>query len=245
MREQAVVAACSPGGYYRPVAGERILVVDDEKSIAELVRDYLVREGFKARLAFDGAAALAAVRDYRPHLVILDIMLPAIDGQEVCRLVRAESDVPILMLSARRDDIDKILSLGLGADDYMTKPFSPGELVARVRAHLRRSGSAGRTPAHLTFGELSLDLDGRIVQVRGETVELSAKEFDLLAFLARRPGQVFTREQLFSSIWGENRFGDLKTVTVHVQRLRDKLGEDSASPRHVRTVWGVGYRFDA
>jgi two-component system, OmpR family, response regulator VicR len=230
------------------MAGERVLIVDDERSISELVRDYLVKEGYQTRMEFDGKSALAAIRSWKPHLLILDIMLPALDGQEVCRLARAEHDMPILMLSARRDEVDKILSLGLGADDYVTKPFSPGELVARVRAHLRRYASGHLDPsrgASLSFGALSIDLEGRRVRLSGRTIDLSAREFDLLAFLARRPGQVFTRDQLFSQVWGENRFGDLKTVTVHVQRIREKLGEDSAAPRHIKTIWGVGYRFDA
>jgi DNA-binding response OmpR family regulator len=230
------------------MAGERVLIVDDERSIAELVRDYLQKEGFQTRMEFDGRSALAAMRSFKPDLLVLDIMLPALDGQEVCRLVRSESDIPILMLSARRDDVDKILSLGLGADDYITKPFSPGELVARVRAHLRRYTGSRETAvkgARLSYGGLVIDLEGRTVSMRSGPVDLSAREFDLLVFLARRPGQVFTRDQLFSQVWGENRFGDLKTVTVHVQRIREKLGEESSAPRFIKTVWGVGYRFDA
>ncbi len=234
------------------MAGERILIVEDERTIAELLRDYLRREGFHTRMEFDGRSALAAVKTFKPDMLILDIMLPALDGQEVCRLVRKESDIPILMLSARREDVDKILSLGLGADDYMTKPFSPGELVARVRAHLRRYSGAHEPAARgsgkgsrITYDSLSVDMDARTVRSNGKDIELSAKEFDLLVFLTRHPGQVFTREQLFTNVWGENRFGDIKTVTVHVQRIREKLGEDSSAPRHIKTIWGVGYRFDA
>jgi DNA-binding response OmpR family regulator len=230
------------------MGGERVLIVEDERSIAELVRDYLERDGFRTQMAFDGRSALAAVTSFRPDLLILDIMLPHLDGQEVCRRVRAESDIPILMLSARKEDADKILSLGLGADDYVTKPFSPGELAARVKAHLRRYAGEhvrGGRRGRILYGPLQVDLDGRLVYLEGVLVELSAKEFDLLSFLAHHPGQVFTREQLFGQVWGENRFGDLKTVTVHIQRIREKLREDVSAPRFIKTVWGVGYRFDA
>jgi two-component system, OmpR family, response regulator VicR len=228
------------------VAGERILVVDDEKEIAELVRDYLAKDGFKVALAFDGEAALEAAREFCPDLIVLDIMLPKLDGMEVVRRVRASTDVPVLMLSARTSDIDKILGLGLGADDYVTKPFSPGELVARVKAHLRRySGLGGGSKSSISYEGLEIDPASRTVALDGFPVALSAKEFDLLLALAGKPGQVLTREQLFAAVWGSQVAGDLNTVTVHIQRIREKLGENPDDPWFIRTVWGVGYCFAA
>lgn len=221
-----------------------ILIVDDEPGIVRLIAMYLERAGFQTSSARTGADALAAVRGSAPALVVLDIMLPDIDGWEVCREIRAASDVPIIMLTAREGDEDKIVGLELGADDYMTKPFKPRELVARVKAVLRRTRSTpitsdGRT---LDFGELTINLDKREVRLNTELVTLRAKEYDLLVELAGKPGFVFKREQLLQDVWGYDFFGDSGTIDVHVRRLRAKLNDDSSNPRFIETVWGVGYR---
>lgn len=221
-----------------------ILIVDDEPGIVRLIAMYLEREGFHTSSARTGADALAAVRGSALNLVVLDIMLPDIDGWEVCREIRAISDVPIVMLTARESDEDKIVGLELGADDYVTKPFKPRELVARVKAVLRRARTApieaeGRT---LDFGELTINLDKREVRLNSEVVTLRVKEYDLLVELASKPGFVFKREQLLQDVWGYDFFGESGTIDVHVRRLRAKLNDDSANPRFIETVWGVGYR---
>lgn len=221
-----------------------ILIVDDEPGIVRLISMYLEREGFHTSSARTGADALAVIRRSAPNLVVLDIMLPDIDGWEVCREVRAMSDVPIVMLTARESDEDKIVGLELGADDYVTKPFKPRELVARVKAVLRRTRSVpiefdGRT---LDFGELTINLDKREVRLNSEVVALRVKEYDLLVELASKPGFVFKREQLLQDVWGYDFFGDSGTIDVHVRRLRAKLNDDSSNPRFIETVWGVGYR---
>lgn len=221
-----------------------ILIVDDEPGIVRLIAMYLEREGFQTSSARTGAEALAAVRGSDPSLVVLDIMLPDIDGWEVCREIRAVSDVPIVMLTARESDEDKIVGLELGADDYVTKPFKPRELVARVKAVLRRTRATpvdtdGRT---LDFGELTINLDKREVRLNNELVTLRVKEYDLLVELAGKPGFVFKREQLLQDVWGYDFFGDSGTIDVHVRRLRAKLNDDSSNPRFIETVWGVGYR---
>ena len=225
----------------------QILVVDDEPNIARLIRMYLDREGFETVVAMSGAEALARVASYRPALVILDIMLPDIDGLEVCREIRRENDVPIIMLTAREGDEDKIEGLEVGADDYVTKPFVPRELVARVKAILRRSTSQSETVDQrgeiLDLGALKIEPDRREVWLEGNPISLRAKEYDLLTELARRPGIVFTREQLLQSVWGYDFLGDSGTIDVHVRRLRAKLNDDSSNPRFIETVWGVGYRF--
>jgi len=229
------------------MAQERILVVDDEKEIAELIRDYLENEGFEVKLSFDGEQAMESFRGFDPQLVILDIMMPKIDGMEVCRMIRAESAVPILMLSAKKGDIDKILGLGLGADDYITKPFVPGELIARVKANLRRyihlSGNRDRSTP-LKFGSLEINLKSYNVFLNGRGIDLSGKEFEVLRLLATHPGQVFSREQIFNQIWGYEEYGDLNTVTVYVRKIREKIEQEPAKPRFIKTVWGVGYKFD-
>jgi DNA-binding response OmpR family regulator len=225
----------------------QILVVDDEPNIARLIRMYLDREGFETVVATSGADALACVENHKPSLVILDIMLPDIDGLEVCREIRRHDNVPIIMLTAREGDEDKIVGLELGADDYVTKPFVPRELVARVKAILRRSAkqpdAANRRGEVLDFGDLRIEPDRREVWLDGTQVALRAKEYDLLTELARRPGIVFTREQLLQSVWGYDFLGDSGTIDVHVRRLRAKLDDDSSNPRFIETVWGVGYRF--
>jgi two-component system response regulator ResD len=221
-----------------------ILIVDDEPGIVRLITMYLERAGFQTSSARTGAEALTAVRSAAPALVVLDIMLPDIDGWEVCREIRAASDVPIVMLTARESDEDKIVGLELGADDYVTKPFKPRELVARVKAVLRRARTTpadteGRT---LDFGELTINLDKREVRLNEQLVTLRVKEYDLLVELAGKPGFVFKREQLLQDVWGYDFFGDSGTIDVHVRRLRAKLNDDSSNPRFIETVWGVGYR---
>ncbi len=224
----------------------RVLVVDDEDALAQLVADYLRRDGCDVQVAGDGLAAVAAVRDFSPDVVVLDLGLPGLDGVEVCRQVRTFSDCYVLMLTARTDEVDKLIGLSVGSDDYMTKPFSPRELVARVHVLLRRPrGAAGADRAGtqpLRFGPLELDLAGREVRVDGRPVELTRTEFDLLAALAGRPKMVFSRRQLIDTVWGGAWTGDEHLVDVHIAHLRRKLGDDAAESRFIRTVRGVGYR---
>jgi len=223
------------------MTGERILIVDDEAHIVELVRLYLEREGFRVDSASDGAQGLRLNRELRPALVILDLMLPEVDGLEVCRQARAESDVPIVMLTARDEDIDKIVGLELGADDYLTKPFNPRELVARVKAILRRAEAAAKPEGKvLHLDDVTIDPARREVTVAGQPVELRAKEFDLLHAFAEHKGMVLTREQLLSRVWGYDFYGETRTVDVHVAHLRKRLAA-SAGVRIV-TVTGVGYK---
>jgi DNA-binding response OmpR family regulator len=222
------------------MTGERILVVDDEANIRDLTRMYLEREGYQVESVADGVQALARIQAQEPALVVLDIMLPELDGFEVCRRVRAESDVPIVMLTARDDDIDKIVGLELGADDYMTKPFNPRELVARVKAILRRVERGPKTDAQpLTLGDLSLDPARREVRIDGTEVVLRSKEFDLLQALAENRGIVLSRERLLALAWGYDFYGQTRTVDVHVAQLRKRL---SASKVQIETVTGVGYK---
>lgn len=226
---------------------ERILIVEDEKEIAELLRDYLELERYEAVLCRDGEEAVRLFELYKPQLVILDIMLPGLDGMEVCRLLRGQSNVPIIMLSAKSRDSDKVLGLGLGADDYVVKPFSPSEIVARVKAQLRRFNGLAtptRTPDVLRYPGLELDLKGYEVRVGEEKIHFSAKEFEVLRFLASNPNQVFTREQIFAAVWGMNDYGDMNTVAVHMRKLREKIELDPANPAYLLTVRGIGYKFD-
>ena len=221
-----------------------MLVVDDEPSLTDLVRGYLEREGYRVVTAADGVAALEAIRRDRPEVVVLDLMLPGIDGVEVCRRLRAFSDAYVLMLTARADEVDKVVGLSVGADDYVTKPFSPRELVARVKALLRRSrrGEPPDEPPVRQLGDLAVDEARREVLRRGEPLTLTAREFDLLLALSAHPGRVFTRAQLLERVWGDEYYDD-HVVDVHVANLRKKLEDDSAAPRYVETVRGVGYRF--
>lgn len=224
---------------------ETILVVEDEPSIAEVVSLYLKRAGYIVQLAADGKQAMALLEAKYPDFVILDLMLPEVDGLSLTRWLRDRSDVPIIMLTARREEIDRIAGLEMGADDYIVKPFSPQELVSRVRAVLRRAGREQAEPlGPLVFEGLSLDARSRVLIVNESPVELTAKEFDMLHLLARHPRQVFTREQLLERVWGSADYIDPGTVTVHVRRLREKIEPDPSHPRRLLTVWGVGYKFE-
>jgi DNA-binding response OmpR family regulator len=226
-----------------------ILIVDDESTIREVVRRYLEHDGFSVREVADGQAALDSVEGQPPDLIVLDLMLPGLDGLAVMsRLRHSHPPIPIVMLTARGETSDRILGLDLGADDYVTKPFSPQELVSRVRAVLRRSGSdppADSLPGQpIHIADLHLDPVARVLKVGGEPMTLTAREFDLLWFLASHPAQVFTRDQLLDRVWGYDFYGDPSTVTVHIRRLREKIEPDASQPRYLVTVWGVGYRFE-
>jgi DNA-binding response OmpR family regulator len=227
---------------------QSILVVDDEPSVVEVVSLYLRREGYNVRSAGDGRLALEAIADETPSLIVLDLMLPKVDGMEILRQVRQRSaDVPVIMLTARGQETDRIYGLELGADDYVVKPFSPAELVARVKAVLRRT-AAGVTVANggslIKYDELEIDPPKRSVTVRGEKVELTATEFNLLEFMAQHPRQVFSRDKLLDNVWGYTEYVDPSTVTVHIRRLREKVEVDPGKPKCLLTVWGVGYKFD-
>jgi DNA-binding response OmpR family regulator len=227
-------------------APPRVLIVEDDPTVAEVVVRYLEREGFTVESVADGRDAVARADAHLPDIVVLDIMLPGLDGLEVCRRLRARAPIPVVMLTARGSEEDRVLGLDLGADDYVSKPFSPRELTARVKAVLRRAGSqldefdqGGR----LEYDSLVIDLGAREARVQGELATLTAREFELLAFLARRPRQVFRRDELLERVWGYT-YGDTSTVTVHIRRLREKIEDDPSAPRRITTVWGVGYRFD-
>lgn len=231
-----------------------IMVVDDESTIREVVRKYLELEGFQVIEATSGPAALSQIKEQRPNLIVLDIMLPGIDGFSIARSLRhseefaplsVEGNIPIVMLTARTSETDRIAGFELGADDYVVKPFSPRELVARIKAVLRRASSNTTVPEHpITLGKLRLDPRSRSVFVTEKPVTLTAKEFDLLHFLARHPQQVFSRTQLLDHVWGYEFYGDESTVTVHVRRLREKIEPDPGQPIFIQTVWGVGYKLE-
>jgi len=224
----------------------RVLVVDDETSLAQVIAGYLEREGFQVTSAYDGPSAVEQARRDRPDLVVLDVMLPGFDGIEVCRQLRTFTDAYIIMLTARDEEVDKVVGLSVGADDYLVKPFSPRELIARVRAMLRRprttdaAAPAASSPP-VAFADLVVDLEGRQVTRQGVRIDLTRTEFDLLATLAARPRAAFTRRQLLDAAWGEGWYGDEHVVDVHIAHLRSKIGDDAASPRYIRTVRGVGY----
>jgi two-component system, OmpR family, response regulator ResD len=222
---------------------ETVLVVDDEPTLREVVVRYLERAGYHALEAGDGDQAETVLRNHTPDLVILDLMLPGTDGLELCRRIRADSALPVIMLTARGEEADRIVGLELGADDYVTKPFSPRELVARVRTVLRRTQGPAELRDRIHHGDLMLDSETRDVRKAGRLVPLTAREFDLLWFLASHPRRVFSREHLMSRVWGYEPAYDTGTVTVHIRRLRAKIEADAARPRHIETVWGVGYRF--
>ena len=225
----------------------RILVVDDEQIVTEVVEKYLRLEGYEVRVARDGAQALEIAGEWHPSLVILDLMLPRIDGLEVCRQLRRDMAVPIIMLTAKGEETDRIVGLELGADDYVVKPFSPRELVARVKSVLRRTADsdAQRKDGLLKFGDLVIDSVAREVTNRGKPINLTAKEFDLLYFFASHPNRVFTREQLMNLVWDYSFSAEYSTITVHIRRLRAKIEADPLKPRYIKTLWGVGYKFEA
>ena len=222
----------------------RVLVVDDEPMVREVLQRYLEREGYEVAVAEDGEAALTSFIENRPDLVVLDLMLPRIDGLEVFRRMRADAPTPVIMLTARGEETDRVVGLELGADDYVTKPFSPREVIARVRAVLRRTEHDGSTSNVLTFGDLQIDRGRRALLVGGRDVHVTRKEFDLLEHLAASPGMTFTRHALLEAVWDFAWDGDAATVTVHIRRLREKIEADPSEPRHIVTVWGVGYRFE-
>ena len=225
----------------------KILIVEDEEAIADLEKDYLELSGFEVEVANDGETGLEKALNEDFNLLILDLMLPGVDGFEICRQVRDSKNTPIIMVSAKKDDIDKIRGLGLGADDYMTKPFSPSELVARVKAHLARYerlvGSAAEANKVIEIRGLKIDTTARRVWVNGEEKNFTTKEFDLLTFLASHPNHVYTKDELFSEIWDMESIGDIATVTVHIKKIREKIEMDTANPQYIETILGVGYRF--
>ena len=225
----------------------RILIVEDEETIADLEKDYLELSGFEVEVANDGEAGLKKALEKDYSLFILDLMLPGVDGFEICRKIRDQKNTPIIMVSAKKDDIDKIRGLGLGADDYMTKPFSPSELVARVKAHLARydrlTGSAVSQNKVIEIRGLKIDTTARRVWINGEEKTFTTKEFDLLTFLAGHPNHVYMKEELFREIWDMESIGDIATVTVHIKKIREKVEMDTSNPQYIETIWGVGYRF--
>ena len=225
----------------------RILIIEDESAIAELEKDYLELSGFEVEVANDGEIGLNKALSEECDLIILDLMLPGVDGFEICRQVREKKNTPIIMVSAKKDDIDKIRGLGLGADDYMTKPFSPSELVARVKAHMARYerlvGSAIEENKVIEIRGLKIDTTARRVWINGEEKAFTTKEFDLLTFLAAHPNHVYTKDELFSEIWDMESIGDIATVTVHIKKIREKIEGSSSKPQYIETIWGVGYRF--
>ena len=226
---------------------KRILIIEDEESIAELEKDYLELSGFEVEMENEGDEGLKKALDEEYELFILDLMLPGIDGFEICRRIREKKNTPIIMVSAKKEDIDKIRGLGLGADDYITKPFSPSEMVARVKAHLARYqrliGSGMPANEMVEIRGLKIDKTARRVWVNGEEKNFTTKEFDLLTFLAQNPNHVFTKEELFSKIWDMESIGDIATVTVHIKKIREKIEFNTAKPQYIETIWGVGYRF--
>lgn len=227
---------------------KQILIVEDEPSLAEVTGLYLKRAGFQVQFAYDGKQAMTILEKQIPDFVIMDIMLPEIDGISLTRWLRDRSDVPIIMVTARREEVDRISGLEMGADDYVVKPFSPQELVSRVRAVLRRTGrdqAEAESERALSFESISIDPRTRVVLVKESVVDLTAKEFDMLYLLARHPKQVFTRDQLLERVWGGAEYIDPGTVTVHVRRLREKIESDPSKPQKIITVWGVGYKFEA
>lgn len=225
----------------------KVLIVEDEDAIAEIERDYLELSGFDVTLASDGKEGLDIALKEDFDIIILDIMLPGMDGFDICKEIRKEKDIPIIMVSAKKEDIDKIRGLGIGADDYMTKPFSPSELVARVKAHLARYERllTNNKPENeiIEIRGIKIDKTARRVFVNGEEKNFTTKEFDLLTFLAEHPNHVYTKEELFREIWDMDSIGDIATVTVHIKKIREKIEADTSNPQYIETIWGVGYRF--
>src|SRR5699024_1807114 len=225
----------------------RILIIEDEEDIADLEKDYLELSGFEVEIACQGGEGLKRALEADIDLGILDLMLPEVDGVEICRQIRDKKNTPIIMVAAKKDDIDKVRGLGLGADDYMTKPFSPSELVARVKAHLARYerliGSGVPENDIIEIRGIKIDKTARRVWVNGEEKNFTTKEFDLLTFLAQNPNHVFTKDELFRKIWDMESVGDIATVTVHIKKIREKIEMNTAKPQYIETIWGVGYRF--
>ena len=225
----------------------RILIIEDEEAIADLEKDYLELSGFEVEICNRGDTGLVRALNEEFDLIILDLMLPEVDGFDICRQVRQEKNIPIIMVSAKKDDIDKIRGLGLGADDYITKPFSPSELVARVKAHLARYerliGSTAQKNDIIEIRGIRIDKTARRVWVNEEEKQFTTKEFDLLTFLAENPNHVFTKDELFSKIWDMESIGDIATVTVHIKKIREKIEMNTNKPQYIETIWGVGYRF--
>ena len=225
----------------------KILVVDDEVDIVDFIDDYLTGEGYEVIKAYDGVEALDKMRQNLPDLVVLDIMLPGLDGFEVCKQIRTESTVPILMVTAKDSDVDKIVGLEIGADDYILKPFNPRELVARVKAILRRTYRQDYQPHSQTvtikYKDLSIDTERRRATIGNRMLKLTMKEFDLLLFLVRNPGHVYSRDHLLDFVWGQDSFVGARTVDVHIRRLREQIETDASQPQYIKTVWGVGYKF--
>lgn len=225
----------------------KILIIEDEIAIADLEKDYLELSGFEVAMEHTGDRGLERALEEEFDLIVLDLMLPGMDGFEVCRQIREKKDIPVIMVSAKKDDIDKIHGLGLGADDYMTKPFSPSELVARVKAHMSRYNrlvnTNQKTNDVIEIRGIRIDKTARRVYIEGEEKNFTTKEFDLLTFLAENPNHVFTKEELFREIWDMDSVGDIATVTVHIKKIREKIEGGSSKPQYIETIWGVGYRF--
>ena len=229
------------------VSKQKIMIVDDDNNIAELISLYLTKECFECKIVNDGEEALSAFPSFQPNLILLDLMLPGTDGFEICKLIRDKKNTPIIMVSAKKDDIDKIHGLGLGADDYITKPFSPSELVARVKAHMARykrlTASGKEENEIIEIRGLKIDKTARRVYLNDEERIFTTKEFDLLTFLAEHPNHVFSKEELFKEIWEMESVGDIATVTVHIKKIREKIEKTTSKPQYIETIWGVGYRF--
>jgi DNA-binding response OmpR family regulator len=238
--------ANAPGGVYM----SKILIIEDEAITSELEKDYLELNNYEVDVEYTGEGGLHSALSNEYDIVILDLMLPGIDGFEVCKKIRQEKDIPILMVSSRSDDIDKIRGLGLGADDYLTKPFSPSEMLARVKAHMaryKRLVQTGIKPQNtiIEVRGLRIDKTARRVYVNGQETLFTTKEFDLMSFLAENPNHVYTKEELFREVWDMESLGDIATVTVHIKKIREKIEEDTTKPTYIETIWGVGYRFKA
>lgn len=231
----------------RTLSNERILIVEDEVDLSKMIGRYLNNEGFEILEAHDGKEALDKFKGFKPQLILLDIMLPELDGMEVCRIIRAESQVPVIILSAKNEDLDKVLGLGLGADDYITKPFSVAELIARVKAHIRRyvnylPEDKKEEKYIIRIGEIEINIIAYSVSVKGQFLNLTSKEFEILTFLCSNPKQVFSKEQIYEKIWGFNEYGEINSVVVYINKVREKLGVHGID--YIKTVWGVGYKIE-
>ena len=228
------------------MANEKILIVEDDEDIRNILKDYLINEGFVIKCCDNGGEAVNDFKSFNPDIIVLDIMLPKVDGIEICRTIRSSSMIPIIMLSAKSGDIDKILSLGVGADDYITKPFSPMEVIARIKAHLRRyktfSIQSNDISDKKKFGKLSIDSKSYKVTYNDKEVHLTSREFEIIDYLSDYPNQVFSKEQLYDNVWGLSGFGDLNTIAVYIKRIREKFSEHNIN--YIKTVWGVGYKWE-